>query len=193
MGIGRLASARPLGSSHVHNVPQPTVQVAVTGEMLDLHFPRPDLAGRGTTERGTVTDFSRRSQSRMRKMLASCDQAQLIRNAVFITLTYPGEFSSSPKVAKGHLSAFCKRLIRAYPGVAVVWKVELQERGAPHFHLVAIGQRFIPHQDIAAWWYEIVGSQDADHLAAGTEIRAPRNKKSLRSYLSKYISKGVQF
>lgn len=178
-------------SPYVHIFPSPTVRVAVTGCMLDLHYPRLDLAGGKGGERGQVTGFSRRSRSRMQKTLASCDQAALINDSLFITLTYPDEWSPDPAAFKGHLTTFCKRLLRKWPRLGVIWKIELQERGAPHYHLLVLGQRFIPWQWVSYNWFDVVGSGDPWHLEAGTSIEAPKCKDQLKRYMSKYMSKDV--
>jgi hypothetical protein len=51
-----------------------------------------------------------------------------------------------------------------------IWKLELQDRGAPHFHLLIFGLRYLPAALLARRWYEIVGSGDVNHLSAGTSV-----------------------
>jgi len=66
---------------------------------------------------------------------------------------------------------------RAHPEAAAIWKLEPQQRGAPHYHLLLFGIEFIPHQVIARWWYEVVGSGDKrHHLVAGISIEAVKSR-----------------
>lgn len=123
------------------------------------------------------------------QLLSSLNRNELVKNSVFVTLTWPGKFPSDPATPKAQLRAFTKRLFRLCPHSALVWKLEYQSRGAPHFHLLVAGVRFLSHEIIARWWYEIVASHDPDHLAAGTETRAPYNYDDVRGYIGKYVSK----
>jgi hypothetical protein len=90
----------------------------------------------------TVTEWSRKSRSRMTRRLAELDYTPLLRMGLRLpmtTLTYPGEWevvAPTGKAVKRHLDQFRKRFERAW-GVAFIgiWKLEFQRRGAPHIHL----------------------------------------------------------
>jgi hypothetical protein len=111
--------------------------------------------------------------------------------AVFVTLTYPGEYPGDGRLVKGHLRAFRERWERHYGSVEGVWKMEFQRRGAPHFHLAML----IPDKvtlgiseagrledrstralelEVRAWvanaWFGVVASGDDRHLLAGTQV-----------------------
>jgi hypothetical protein len=75
-------------------------------------------------------------------------------------------------------------------GLRYVWVLEFQERGAPHYQLLASGP--IPKDEIAQRWYEIVGSGDEKHLRAGTGIEAIKSKEGLYHYLYSYVTKSKQ-
>jgi hypothetical protein len=137
--------------------------------------------------RGDVKGFSAASRRRLLSLLNSIPEAYLTR-ALFVTLTYP-EVYPSVNQARRHLDTFCKRLLRKWPRASVIWRIELQKRGAPHFHLIVLGVGFLPHQECAAMWYEVVGSRDTRHLAAGTQVRRVRSFRSVLGYASKYLSK----
>jgi hypothetical protein len=181
----------PFGSSNRHIVPPGRLAIAMHGEMLELKYKLPERQGHTTGTRGDVCGFSPKSRTRMRKLLAALHSERMQNDSLFVTLTYPSVYPDAPRDQKSHLTAFVKRLVRRFPGLGVVWKVELQERGAPHFHVLTIGQRFIPHEWIARVWYEVVGSGDPSHLAAGTQIKAPENKKAVKKYMGKYLAKQV--
>jgi hypothetical protein len=139
--------------------------------------------------RGKIGGFSAKSRGRL---MSVC--AQLNRNAValFLTLTWPGVWNPDPETWKTCLDTFLKRLVRAHPECSGIWKLEPQERGAPHYHLLLFGVDFIPHLILAQWWYEIVGSGDERHLQAGIRIEAVRSREGVMHYASKlYMGKEI--
>jgi len=140
----------------------------------------------------------------------SATVAKLRRDAPchFITLTYAGNpenwdpsfFVNGPPVplpgprqAKQELRAYFKWIRRQFPDFAAVWKLEPQERGVPHFHLLAYG---LP-DDVAVMeslrkrWHALAGRGQDAHLVRGFEadyIGADADKA--RAYVSKYVAKG---
>lgn len=117
----------------------------------------------------------------------------MLRNdasAVFVTLTYPGEFSPDWRRWKRDLDAFLRRLERKRPESGVIWKLEPQTRGAPHFHLLVFGASY----SLLRWWaarawFEVVGSGDERHLRAGTRVERLRSARGARAYAAKYLGK----
>lgn len=117
---------------------------------------------------------------------------------LFITLTYPKVFPT-PAGAKKNIFAFFNRLRRAFPGLGLIWKLEPQKRGAPHFHMLAWGaelqelRKMVPQA-----WYEIAGGGDEDHLkwhrgqlGNGNKhcVQQVRSWRGVWSYASKYLGK----
>jgi hypothetical protein len=112
-----------------------------------------------------------------------------VNNGLLITLTYPTSWSGASSEWKADFEAWSKRFRRRFPGTCLAWKLEFQSRGAPHFHVLVVGVAFVPHEWIAASWYEVVGSGDPAHLAAGTEIHRVRAKRQALAYITKYLGK----
>lgn len=91
------------------------------------------------------------------------------------------------------------RVRRKYPLVSFFWKLEFQERGAAHFHLVLFG---LPDKSSAvleewrSWsraaWYEIVGSGDRKHLVRGVTSDWVKSRRGAVGYLAKYLGKDDQ-
>lgn len=113
---------------------------------------------------------------------------------VILTLTYPGKQDLVPtdgKVVKRHFKLFQQRVKRKYPGIGVKWFLEFQARGAPHIHGFATHP--IDRHWLSKTWNEIAGSNDPDHLEAGTSIewmRCPATAAG--AYAAKYSSKSEQ-
>jgi hypothetical protein len=123
------------------------------------------------------------------ELLASLNREALGLLPLFLTLTYPGSFSPDPGVWKRDLDVFIKRLRRAYPDAALIWKLEPQKRGAPHFHLLLFGVEHIPYTWLRRAWFEVVGSGDEKHLLAGTRVERVKSWRGVMSYAAKYLGK----
>lgn len=142
--------------------------------------------------RSVVSGFSASSRRRLMQQLA-----KVRRDAVpiFLTLTYPNEWPLSPQEWKRHLHNFRRRFVRAYPQVSMIWKLEPQRRGAPHFHLFVFGIDTIEvgfRQWLSETWYQVVASGDEKHLRAGTRVEYLRNIRGAFSYAAKYMGKAVE-
>jgi hypothetical protein len=169
-------------------------------------------------ERGSIEEFSRKSRQRLRADLATVDQDRS-GLALFCGMTYPA-MSPLPddwELVKGHLDAFAHRFTRAFVNAAFHWKLEFQrcrackpEKGtpqgcscgkrehAPHFHLIIWGinpdREWLYHfrEWVACNWFEVVGSGDPFHRAAGTSVTKVQSRFGIMSYVGGYQSKEDQ-
>jgi hypothetical protein len=141
------------------------------------------------SKRGCVSNFSGRSRKRMMETVAGLLTTAL---PLFVTLTYPDEWPSEWNDWKFHLATFWKRVRRKWPNASAIWKLEPQERGAPHFHLLIWGVEFMPHEWLAQAWFECCGINDAAHLRAGTRVERAKSVNGVQAYMSKnYMGKLV--
>jgi hypothetical protein len=121
--------------------------------------------------------------------------------AEMVTLTYPGDWRASApdgRTVKRHLERFRSRWERKWGPLVGVWKMEFQQRGAPHLHLYVARPVSGRDADFRRWvseaWFEVVGSGDIRHLRAGTGVdrqfcaRAV-DVRRLCTYFSKHNSK----
>lgn len=126
-----------------------------------------------------------------------------IRNVVaggikcFLTLTYPADFSTDGKLTKKHLHNMKQWLKRR--GVAGIWFLEFQRRGAAHYHIFLDRYPTGGVVAVANAWYKIVGSGDPKHLAwhlgelSGRPCLEYMRKPHAASwYASKYATKAEQ-
>jgi len=132
-------------------------------------------------KRAKIINFSKRSLKRLK---------HLIRNSAniwksIITLTYPSNFSLDGRLVKSHLNAFLQYLRRR--NIKYLWVLEFQQRGAAHFHILL--SSYIHKNDLSKEWYNIVNSNDENHLKAGTQIQSIKSEKHLFSYLYSYLNK----
>ena len=139
--------------------------------------------GGGT--RGKIRGFSESSRRRLRELLHAIDRRA---DCLFLTLTYQ-DYCPTPTEAKRDLDVFWKRLERRFSGLSAVWKVEPQERGHPHFHLLVFGTRFIDAQALSSIWHEVTAETAAQHEAAGVDVEGHINLDGrIQWYVSKYLS-----
>lgn len=142
-------------------------------------------SGRGGA-RGVIGGLSDRSVRRLVFTALNAGEDWV----AMVTLTYPSEFPMSGEVSKRHLNRFLTGLRRLGEGMAYLWVLEFQARGAAHYHILV--NQYVDHGWVAEEWYRIVGSEDARHRQAGTSVVGVRNHDAVSKYLAKYLGKDRQ-
>lgn len=187
----RAQDAAPLSKPHIC----PHVEYRAGASLLRVHVGGEvgELVGGGL--RGVIKGFSDESRRRLLETIGCVRRdAEL---PLFVTLTYPESFPE-PKQAKVHLRAFLKRLGRSFPSSGLIWKLEPQERGAPHFHMLTWGcgladlREFVPLA-----WFEIAGGGDQKHLRWHRGefknnshcVQEVRSWNGVWAYAAKYLGK----
>ena len=138
--------------------------------------------------RGVVSGFSAAARKRMLEMLNQL----VFERITFVTLTYPKEWNPDGHEYKKHLRRFRARMERKYPKIRVLWRLEFQKRGAPHFHLLLFDAPFLCKFCLSYDWYKSVGSNDRKHLKHGTNVRGVASQGEngkIISYVAKYAAK----
>jgi hypothetical protein len=125
--------------------PSLSYSTAKGGQLLKVHnhLERKDMRATGGGDRGEIRSFSRRSCQTMRDRCYSIDLDAADRigfKTVFMTLTYSATFPDKKEKIKRDLDTLTKRINRRFGKCFLIWKVEPQKRGAPHFHIVAMIQ-----------------------------------------------------
>jgi hypothetical protein len=82
-----------------------------------------------------IKEFSKHSRRRLFSIITSLDY-DAYGKPIFVSATWHEDYPNSKNDIKTHLDKFHKRLKRNLPDFHIVWKLEYQERGAPHFHFV---------------------------------------------------------
>src|SRR5215203_4837038 len=167
----------------------------ITKNQLSL----PKRHGRGIRDR--VRGFSRASRRNLLRRLASINRSAFRAfkgRLISITLTYPHEYPEDPELCKNHLKALRKRLQRKFGEFTGFWKLDIQERGAWHFHLLlfvglSIGPIGELRRFISSSWYEVTGKISEGHLRAGTRVEPVKRWREATSYVERYMAKPEEF
>ncbi len=161
-------------------------------DQIAAHIIRTGEAPARPESRLVVERWSRRSRARMTRALCELDYSVMLGPGAvpaMVTLTYPGDWltvAPTGAACKRHLRMFQRQYRRAWGARPVgVWKLELQRRGAPHFHILMVPPRGRSHDRgrgaglpfrewLSVTWAGIVDHPDPiqylNHLGAGTGI-----------------------
>lgn len=176
---------------------EPRLVFEAQGNLVKVAYVEPKLESSigVSSRRGKITMFSRKSRKRLLEMTARLDLAKLTQSApiIFITLTYAASFPE-PMQAKAHLRALLERIRRIEPNSSGIWRMEFQERGAPHFHIIFFNLPFIDKEVLNNIWGDIIGIEYWDYSQGWprppfTRVEAIRNPRKAMAYVSKYVAK----
>lgn len=163
----------------------PHVSIKAQGHLLSVQSIGLDMERFGGSRRGCVDGFTRSSRKRLLEKLASMKAPSKngYRSQVsFLTLTTLEMYH--PKLMKVFLANFFKRVARKFPSVSGIWRLEFQERGAVHFHVILYNAPYIDKLWIQSAWGEIVGQ-----VKPFTRIELVKSYRHLMRYASKYLAK----
>lgn len=137
-----------------------------------------------TGGRGKITGWNAGMSNRLRKYAENFRQDFRVLG----TLTYPETYPRDGATVKGHFRAFVERLRRTgwLEGNALIWVIEFQARGAPHFHFIATNQ--IHFNWVGRAWAEITGGNPT----ACSRMEWIKKADSAGAYLAKYLGKDDQ-
>lgn len=195
-GYGGCPSKYPLSKAHIRpqDISQPKIEYRKGASLLrSTKDKKCQPVGGG--KRNRIEGFSKQSRRRLLETIACVKiNAEL---PCFQTLTYPENFPTVEK-AKRDLKIFIQRLKRKYPQAGMIWKLEPQERGAPHYHSMIWG---VPERELLLWtvdnWFEIAGDGDPNHwkfhmgMLKGSKpcVSKVRSFRGVWSYAAKYLGK----
>lgn len=187
-------------SPQVGSQPAGGFQVSRGGRSVRIKVSGGGRVGGGV--RQAITGFSGRSRNGLLHLVNSFDRRVLEPSWFrFVTLTYP-EAYPGVRSAKRDLDTLLKRFFREFGPRGLLWKLEPQRRGAPHFHLLVLMGRVEDLPGETEWWAnawaDVVGSEDPNHrrwhlgqLGAGNVpcVALPREWNGVLSYVGKYLGK----
>lgn len=178
-----------LGLSNAHICTPSRLTYAPAGRLCVLGTTAEEDVTRPGGQRAEISVFSRQSRKRLMQLFASLDEEAVAHRCVFVTLTYHRRWPKTPEGWQEHLRCFLQRFLRKYPECAVIWRLEFQLRGAPHFHLLALNRRRIDKDWLTLTWGDIAHQGSEYRGEHATKVERPRNWRQACSYVSKYMAK----
>jgi hypothetical protein len=169
----------------------------ITGEKFSLYMSANEVCLTAYTplqahgQRGDVSDFSRGSKSRMMRFLNSL----IFDKFSFVTLTYR-YLQDDIKSAYRDLRAWHKGMVYDCEPCAVVWKQELQKRGAIHYHLFLLdAPKGWAYAEIRDHWLQTTGQRgDTAARKYGVQVKTFDTMENSQAgiicaYMAKYATK----
>lgn len=132
------------------------------------------------SKRGNVTTFSRKSRRRMIDLMSRMELEGV--RATFITLTF--HYTHEPEETKAAFKRFLAYIAYHYPQSSGFWRLELQQRGTPHYHLIMFGLPYWKHKDMRRVWMRCTREDKS-----GVRVNLLRGTKQAMYYVSKYVAK----
>jgi hypothetical protein len=139
------------------------------------------LRANPTTKRGAIRAFSRASRRRLIELFSRLEISKV--RTTFLTLTFHAPPSADD--AKRALKMFTMRLRREFPQMSGVWRLEPQQRGAWHFHILAFNMPYVDQNILQKSWTEC--TRERRSILHVQLVRF--GKRQLMSYASKYMAK----
>jgi hypothetical protein len=129
-----------------------------------------------------------------KRMLEAFNAWRIPKTTIFfLHLTYPSEFPLDWRVWKHDLDKWKRRLLRRFPTAQGIWKLELQRRGAPHYHMLIAFDEFVSIEDMREWndkaWADIAHRNDQYHGEFACRVEFCFSVRHAMNYAAKYCTK----
>jgi len=144
--------------------------------------------------RGEIASYSDESRRRLIRTIASVDHT-ILSTAMFATLTFHRPLADHS--AWTALHNWIRAIRHRYPSMMYLWRMELQARGAVHFHVVLwlpirydtiMRSRRMPRW-MSAVWHRVADPESRPHTIHGAKCELVRDGRRLSRYVAKYMVK----
>lgn len=171
-----------MGLSLSHNC---TLRVANDLLTISPDFEHEQVGG---GKRGNVQGFSKGSRFRLFRLMHSLHYDKVL----FVTLTYGKTYPADGRGAKVDLKRYRTNFERRWGKVRCIWRMEFQDRGAAHFHIMYLDAPFIPIADLENLWCDARRCPPDERHGNSVDIDLPTGSYSTRlvsKYIGKYVAK----
>lgn len=181
-----------------HNWPQEDFSVELYSGISHIKRLNPAKGCKGGGKRSSITNFTKASRKRLLQRMAACRNMDA---GYFGTFTFPGHFTYDAHEVKRILSAFRKRILRRFPEIRAIWRMEIKTRlsgesegeNVPHFHLLFFGIAYGHERQLTLilgqMWDELANHNDRDVPFLRSEVTQIRSRSHAVYYASKYAAK----
>jgi len=163
------------------------LRLRISSDLLSVSEPI-ERQRSGGGKRGDIKAFSSESRLRLFKLMHTLK----FKRCTFITLTYPLDFPTDPKIYKSHLQKWRYEIEKRYGKFQTIWRLEFQKRGAPHYHLLCLDAPFVDVFDLSNLWADITESTSQIHRKIGVDVKlvaSGNDARLIMAYLAKYVGK----
>lgn len=147
------------------------------------------------TRRAKISTFSKRSRFRLFQVMAKI-KSHLLNKPFFVSLTYHHGHECREISDKTVLHNFLVSMRDYDPDIQYIWRIELQERGAPHYHLIIfpsvnlkLRNRDVYSLTISAIWHRVADPFSRVHKEYGCNVQNIVNYRHACAYINKYLAK----
>lgn len=148
-------------------------------------------------KRGDIKEFSRKSRRRMLLKLSRFNYDSYFTK-LFFTTTFHNIYPKSKKDTKDYLLRIIKRIERIDPAFTIIWRVEIQKRGAPHFHFILLLDKALNGKDKLLYckklknaWGDITSDINKFSYSVGSDVRELNSNHKTFMYIAKYSAKYI--
>jgi len=145
----------------------------------------PGRPSRSGGSRGLILRFSHNSRRRLRRRLLLVPWRLVCSERRGLWCTFTAR-SGSAQDFKVWFRTLWKRVIRRFPRAYCTWRLEYQQRGVAHLHVLVVlpsaGQAWALRRMLSRWWLQVAVSGDPELV--GQCVRRIRSIDTLASYVS---------
>lgn len=190
---GRFFGDTPSGPSSSNDL---KTIIESQGRVIDVIHQSGPAPKRKKRPRGCITGLSKASALRLVDEVNRIDWSQVVADDAvrFWTVTCPPEVEATPQKMAHWLHVYKQSLSRNFPELSMIYVMELQESGNPHYHMVLSGVDFHKAQlvGLRMMWERTLGW---DWQARGHHIQSKmvrvNSVQGLVRYLTSYIVKAA--
>lgn len=189
--------------SHIHLDIQPYLPAYHFGELRLRNYcatitdttKQPTSIPPAVHSRGLITNFSSKSRRRLLLRLSKIDFA-CYKAKLFFTVTFGKEYPQDPQAIKRLLLSLVKRIDRLTKNTPLIWRMEFQQRGAPHFHFIILLHHQMQYYiklglpgKLKRAWGDLTRKINPYSYTMGSDVRQINNNTAVFHYLAKYAGK----
>lgn len=142
-----------------------------------------------------IKTFSENSRRRLIQLLARVN-LNYYGQVYFVSTTFDKVYPENSKELKTFLDKYLKSLKKSFPELSYIWRLEIQKRGAPHFHFFFLIPRYTDRYKIGTVkriirfrWLNMLADKNQWSYKYGVNFQTVKEKRKVFSYVAKYTSK----
>lgn len=173
----------------------PTLTIYQNSISLSNNFSKQSKSIIPERKKNDINNFSKNSRLRCIQLLSKVKFTDYGK-PIFLTTTFHNIYPKQQKELKKLLDNFIKSSLRIKYKFHYIWRLELQKRGAPHFHFILLplfqldkNQVVSMQKHIKSKWLSFLKDNSLFTNLYSCKFIETKNIKNVSSYLSKYVSK----